>query len=73
MYVCMNGAADRGADGGGGGIIVRKRFKADREAIESDVRKSGQARPNEGILERNVGKGRKERRHFAEVDRERET
>ena len=67
MYVRVyaNGAAGRGADGM---TIVRKRWGLKGAGCGM----SGQAEPKGGWVERNVGKGRKEWRHFAEVDEKRE-
>jgi hypothetical protein len=48
--------------------IVRKRFRYQGAGLGGKVR-SGQAKPNGRTVERNVGKGRKEWRHFAEVDK----
>jgi len=62
-------AAGRGAEGK---TIVRKRFLG-RQRVNGEEREGvDRLGLKEGCVERNVGKGRKEWRHFAEVDRERE-
>ena len=50
--------------------IVRKRFRCQGAGLGGGGKvRSGQAEPNGRTVERNVGKGRKEWRHFAEVDK----
>lgn len=50
-----------------------KAILVERQGKYAGKLRSGQAEPKQGAMEKmNVGKGRKEWRHFAEVDRERE-